>query len=68
MVPFRGIQAGWSDRLTEASQNPVRTNSKPDPGKGDALAVTQLGTDCLGSCRVEKALEILVGRKLNVRL
>lgn len=67
-VPFRGTQAGCSTRLTGTSQNSVRMNAKPNPGKGDALAVIQLGTDWLGSCRVEKGLEILVGRELSVRL
>lgn len=45
----------------------MRTNAKPDPGKGDALALIQLGTDWLRSCHVEKTLEILVGKELSVK-
>lgn len=61
-------EAGWSNRLTGTSQNAVRKNAKLDPGKGDALALIQLGTYWLRSCCEEKALEILVGRELSVRL
>lgn len=68
LVSFRGTQAGWSNRLTGTSHNSVRTNAKADSGKRDALALIQLRTDWLRSCRVEKALKILVGKELSVRL
>lgn len=48
VLPLRGTQTGWRNRLTGTSQNSVRTNASPVPGKGDALAAIQAGDRLAG--------------------
>lgn len=64
VLPFRGTQTGWRNK---ADRN--LTTSSEDKCKAVPLEEEMhLQRYRLGSSRVEKALEILVGRVLSMRL